>query len=382
MENFDILFGKSNNRSPKIKQWEIKIKIINSIPNIIINTGFLDGKKIEHILEIDQGKNIGKKNETTPIQQANLVATKKWNNKIEKEGYVKDIKDLSTKEHISPMLAQTFNSKNEKKLNFPIYCQPKLDGIRCMSFINKNKVLLNTRKGKEILNLNHIKEEISKNKEKLENIYLDGELYNEDLPFEEITGIIRKEKEDKIKEIKIIYYIYDYYNNNQKDQNYKNRLEKIKDIFFNCKFIKIIENCEIKNIKEIEEKHQKFINKGFEGIMLRNIDSKYEINKRSYHLQKYKHFLDKEFKIKGYHQSSGRDKDTIIWECEYIDIDNNSNLFSVKPKGNLEFRKTLLKDANKDFSKFKDKQLTVKFQEYSKNLCPRFPVGIGIRWDI
>ena len=82
MERFELpmLFGLS--KKQKLKQWQIKvIKNTDDTANIIVESGYVDGKIREIPKHIKKGKNIGKSNQTTPYQQAVSEAQSKWNGK-------------------------------------------------------------------------------------------------------------------------------------------------------------------------------------------------------------------------------------------------------------------------------------------------------------
>ena len=95
-------------------------------------------------------KNIGKVNETTPEQQAILEMESKWIAKL-KEGYFETVEEAVGQEVVLPMLAKEF-SKEEHKISYPVYIQPKLDGMRCLS-INKRLI---SRKNKPIYTMKHV----------------------------------------------------------------------------------------------------------------------------------------------------------------------------------------------------------------------------------
>ena len=97
----------------------------------------------------------------------------------------------------------------------------------------------------------------------------------------------------------------------------------------------------------------------------------YEVNKRSKYLQKFKEFLEEEFKIVGFHEGSSDEKGSVVWNC----VTKDNQEFSVRPKGTFESRKKLFDEGDK----YIGKQLTVIFQEYSTEGIPRFPVGKAIR---
>lgn len=416
---FPTLYGKASN--DKIKEWSISVihDTINNIAIIQILNGYIDGKKAKSQREIKSGKNIGKKNETTILQQAIAEATKKWNDKKEKEAYQQNNNfntnaSVNTNANIGensnfkmfPMLAHKFEiiptSKRNVDITFPCHIQPKLDGLRCIAFIDKNtnNIILQSRVGKFFHNLNHIRNDVnnmikhihsyhneSENNKNTYSYYLDGELYTNKLPFEEITGICRKEKLNDVfkeKQTLIQYHVYDFYNKNQPSTPFHIRNKIIKSFNINKKTSSIqhvdTEMCNSRN--DVKQFHSKYISNGFEGIMLRNSNSPYTLKNRSRNLQKYKEFSDDEFNIVGFHEGQGEDRETIIWECAYTDTEGNIKTFSVRPKGTREHRNYLFINANKNFSQFFNKKLTVRYQELTKDGCPRFPVGIDLRCDI
>ena len=133
----------------------------------------------------------------------------------------------------------------------------------------------------------------------------------------------------------------------------------------------LTDTFDCKTQEDIKKYHTEFVKDGYEGVILRNIKAPYEIGKRSKHLQKYKEFMDDEFKIIGFKEGVGGSKGTVIWLCETTD----GKPFSVRPKGTTSERKKLYENGNK----YIGKMLTVIFQEYTDDGIPRFPVGKAIR---
>src|SRR5690606_1337482 len=152
-----------------IQQWEIEIEE-NRFRTI---SGKLDGKLVVSNWTECYGKNIGKKNETTPEEQALSEARSKFQKQIDK-GYKVDISDVDKSEYIKPMLAKDYY-QYEDKIEYPVYIQPKLDGIRCIATING----LFTRNGKPIVACPHIFNSVKEFIEEYELEALDGELYND-----------------------------------------------------------------------------------------------------------------------------------------------------------------------------------------------------------
>jgi len=99
------------------------------------------------------------------------------------------------------------------------------------------------------------------------------------------------------------------------------------------------------------------------------------VNKRSCDLQKIKEFSDSEFKIIGVKVGTkGSMAGKAVFTCELP----NKETFDCKMKGDMN---ELTKYAN-DPSLVLGKQLTVKYQGYTKYGVPRFPVGLRFREDL
>jgi len=143
VQEFETLFAKDKNG--KVKQWKIHVEDHGSYSRIVYSYGYINGKQIEYKLDVTSGKNIGKKNETTHFEQACSDARSRWEKKQNIDKYVDDLlteedeKEIKNKineeenEKIpAPMLAQDFN-KHSKKIKYPCYVQPKLDGYALLS---------------------------------------------------------------------------------------------------------------------------------------------------------------------------------------------------------------------------------------------------------
>ena len=384
---FPILYGNSKNG--KIKKWIIGVEDRGTYASIIVENGYIDGKMAKSEREVKEGKNIGKKNETSYMEQACMVAQRKFEDKKEKEGYSEDMGNIGNP--VYPMLAQKYEIGSVKKrkndIEFPCFVQPKLDGYRCMV---SSGLVFKSRVGKEFKRMEHLVtsvkrfyEELGKKGVDVSGIYLDGELYSDELPFEEISGIIRVEKtKDKGKERKIKYHMYDLYDANRPDMGYEERNAILNCVRINWEHIGVVmtEVCERKT--DVRSYHNRYVEMGYEGLMLRNKTGKYLLKSRSVDLQKYKEFEDSEFTIVGYKEAQGEDRGTIIWECEYEKLDGSKDTFTVRPRGSREHRAMWFCMAEENFGQFEGKKLTVRYQELGVDGCPRFPVGIDIRMDI
>jgi DNA ligase-1 len=378
---FPKLYKFNNNN--KIYEWCIEIQQKDKIYTVVTSHGEKDGKKVIHEKDILEGKV-----KRTVLEQAILDAKHKWDNKKDKELYVEKLENSTSKSLIvRPMLANTFSFDVYKeksrafKISFPAFIQRKYDGIRCIAYIKDNNIILESRKGIPFQNFTKLKEELYTLFEHMPpNFYFDGELYTDKLDFEIISGLIRlHEKKIKKEDIELInkieYHVYDFIDLNQADLIYNVRHEYLED-FLNKNtdtnsLCKIVETIKIDKLEDIKTYHNEFVQAGYEGIMIRDMNGIYETNKRSKYLQKFKEFMEEEFVIIGFHEGTGDEKNAIIWDC----ITKDDKKFAVRPKGTFESRQKLFLEGNK----YIGKNLTVIFQEYSSDNVPRFPVGKGIR---
>ncbi len=137
------------------------------------------------------------------------------------------------------------------------------------------------------------------------------------------------------------------------------------------KSVRDISTMICKTEEEVFRYHTTYLNNGFEGTIIRNLNGEYKLNHRSSDLQKLKTFLDDEYEIVGFKEGTGTDDGCVIWECKTQD----EQTFSVRPKGSKAERQGYFQNGNKWIGS----KLTVRYQELTDDGIPRFPVGITIR---
>jgi DNA ligase-1 len=400
--SFPTLYGKAS--TGKIKMWSIKVEDQKDASHpkggvgaITTTHGYVGGKLQENTRLVTVGKNLGKKNETTPVQQAVNEAQSDWKKKTEAGGMtekkpteeaaagagkaadsdkesVKSAKPSAEKNAKAaadaggvphPMLAHDYN-KRGKDIKFPCYAQRKLDGVRCLAISSSG---LFSRTGKAFPHMDHIRAEINSLPK---GTILDGELYSDSLNFQEIVGLVKKETlkpEDAPKMLKIYLCVYD----TVQDGTNEERNAYLKNLFKTHKFkaLKLLPTDIANNLDDVKKLHAEYVADGYEGLILRNKAGLYKVGHRSADLQKYKEFKDDEYKIVGFKEGDGIEKGCVIWVCETKD----KKPFSVRPRGTHEDRAEAFKSASKQLGK----KLTVRFQELTEDGIPRFPVGLAIR---
>lgn len=365
VQRFDTLYSLSS--KGKVKQWDVWVEEREGQYYVGSSHGYQGMKMAVEYSSAVQGKNIGKKNATTPMEQAIFDAGSKWRAKVDKN-YLTTV-PTSTEEFVKvrPMLAQKYQDKKHK-ITYPCYVQPKLNGVRCLAEPEPNEEFkFISRGGKEYTTLRHIEETLAAIHGVLPGVPIDGEIFTQALPFEDITSAVKRLKSST--EL-LEYWIYDIADTTKTFEERLAILEEIGEEIPEGDVIRIVPTYEVENEEELMEYHHKF-SEDYEGTMIRNKNGKYVYDYRSDDLQKLKDFIDEEFEIIGGKEGSGSDEGTVIFRCKTKD----GKEFDVRPRGDREKRRYWY-DNLKDIV---GKMLTVRFQNYSEDGIPIFPVGIVIR---
>lgn len=338
------------------QEWNCEVVDCGLSSNIIVTFGKTGGKMQTKYTPITKGKNIGRSNETSHYEQAVAEATSKWTKQKDKLYLEKG--ETSTIFNVRPMLAHSY-SDYAHKIVFPCYGQPKLDGIRCLGAAQG----MFSRQGKEFKVLAHIFTSLNYWFNLYPGLIFDGELYTQLINFQDIISAVKR---DEVSELtsSIEYHVYDIVSSS----TYTDRLNTIKNLP-DIPNVKRVQTVIIKNADEVDYYHARFVEQGYEGLMLRNMCGLYREDKRSHDLLKVKEFQDGEFKILAFREDKNGHP---VFTC----VHNNTE-FDVKPQGNDKQRKDYLANG----SSLLGKMMTVKYFSMtdSDNPVPRFPVGVGIR---
>ena len=283
---------------------------------------------------------------------------------------------------IKPMLAYKVDKKpvdwSEK-----VYIQPKLDGIRCVIYVDdKENIRCFSRTGKEFHNLEHIKLSLRKFFFDCANVdvILDGELYNHKLrnDFEKIVSLVRKQKptpEDRLNAQHLIqFHCYDYIETVM-NQPYSYRMHQLIDVnqgtlYSAC--VKYVETNLVNSKEAAQLRHQYNLNNGYEGSILR-LDKPYQ-QKRSYNLQKFKDFSDTEATIIGYEEGKGKREGTL---GKFLMQDDDGNQFGCPPGKGYNYKD--LADILKNIHKYMGQRATFTYFERTQYGSYRHPLFKTIR---
>jgi len=295
-----------------------------------LNDGTADIVKTSGMVGSDK-VTISRTNVKTGYEKALARAQTMWNNENMKGT------------QILPMLANKWEDR-KKYISAPFYVQPKLDGVRLLV---SNKGCF-SRTGKPVKGVDHLSKGLK------EGEWLDGECYDPDMSFEDITSAF------KTNPTSLKFYVFDYFDTNQPDLPFTERMKKV-----------TVETKLVHNESSVKKYHDTFVKQGHEGVMIRDAKSTYEVGKRSNYLLKYKEFQTEEYEIVGAKTGHGRDANAVVWMCKTQD----GQEFTVRPEGTIAQRE----EHYKNHKNYIGKMLTVRFQNLTALGVPRFPVGVCIR---
>lgn len=369
---FPILYKK--NTQGKIEQWKIWVGKVYGRPHydIVTEFGELNGKQQIKTVLVREGKNIGKKNETSVALQAMLDAESKHKGML-KKGYVKSLKDAKAgktdsiiKGGIVPMAAHKWQDHSHK-INYPVYVQPKLDGERCVAIYEDGEVTLWTRSRKQIHSCPLIVHQLETTlRGRTGRMVLDGELYKHGLPkkeLEALMGAVRKQKPSDLSR-QVEYHIYDCVI----DEPFRTRLVELSEIPDYHPRVQFVATLKCSSELSVDKFYKIYLEKGYEGVMVRDPESSYQ-NKRTKALLKYKPRDDAEFEITDVLPG---DDSTVVFKC----VTKEGNTFKATKAGDKVENQKYLKNKKS----YIGKMLTVQYQGFSgKNNVPLFPTAIRIR---
>lgn len=311
----------------------------------------------------------------TLYQQAHFEASAAWQKQYDL-GARPTIEEARGVKMILPMLAKTY-TPGKTKIDFPVYVQPKLNGVRCLAKQDGDTINFISRGGKSYnAALKHLIEPV-KNLGPSDTIK-DGEIYIHGLSLQEISGIVRTQDGDKALSDRLQYWIYDIAD---EDMTYVSRKTMIASLNFDGKKTIMVPTLLAKNHGQIKIAHDFWVKNGFEGLIIRTPNGKYRMDYRSPELMKYKEFIDHEFEIIGGKEAEGTHQGCVIFSVrgEAIDKDGKASgeivEFDATPKASLEQRRKWMKDL----PSLTGKKLTVRYFELSIDKVPIFPIGIVIR---
>lgn len=355
----------------KIRGWDIEQTL-----DCYSTRDYLENGKVKEWVHTKcKGKNIGKSNVTTDIEQAELELNNLVNKKL-KDGYFYTKEEALVDNSFSKMLAHPLE-KYPKNLVFPYYMSNKLDGV-ASNPINGEMI---SRNGRPFTSCPHIVKALEKFALEYPDIVLCGELYSHEYhdKFDELISIIRTQKPSKkdldLSERYLKYHVYDLYNKNDPGLDVLSRLTLLYNIcedYFKEYGIIIYEgSVTVNNQSEADSFHMSAIEAGYEGTMIRTQKCLYEPGKRSSNLLKRKDFITEEYTIVDIIEGNG------AWQgkAKEVQINVKGKNVGCGIRGSFDFCKDLLQNKEK----YKNTSCTVRHFGETCDGSLRFGVVVAIR---
>lgn len=267
--------------------------------------------------------------------------------------------------------ASSLNKNTLAKIEYPALAQLKADGMRANIISRDGKVTLRGRSGKEI----HLHGNFDFIGQHIPNGMQDGEFVLVDtdgsiMPREKgngilnkaIAGTISKKEADMVRFVGWDSVVLEEFDRLEKKapagvEGYKkrwSRFERYVEMVNSPKFV-AIETRVVNSYEEALAYFKEAVNRGQEGIIVKNIDHPYE-NRRSEHLVKFKVVLDCDLEIIGWNYG----KDGGKWEGRI------GSLICASSDGKVEtgcagIPHDILEAMNEDFDLFLGKITAIKY---------------------
>ncbi len=330
---------------------------IETIDDSYVVTQGQVGGKMQKYVTVCKPKNVGKKNETSGPAQAKSEALSKHAKQL-KKGYTID---PSGEVHVRlPQKVQTY-SKHMKKVIFPCFTSPKLNGVNATYRLVNDTLELTSRGGEQYPLIDQHLEAIKQIMEDLETDELNGELYIHDESLQDITSAVKKYNHLTSQLVFNIFELPGF------SCDYTGRLDLL-DSIGSYEFVKTVAVGVNNSHEELDVLHDTYVDVGYEGLIIRNAKGLYIHNQRSNDVFKLKKAQDAEFYVEGH----VLDKyGHAVFRCAV----DHEKTFKVKLKGTADKRLAMAAIA----SSFHGKWLKVEFEMLSNDGIPLKPVGIIFR---
>ena len=376
--------------SGAIEVWQIVVRAeTDGTATIVTTYGHVDGAQQTAYDRVTAGKNAGKKNATTPLEQALREAEAKWTKQRDRKHYGTDPGGVESaaKRAAAPMLAQDLADRLGKRggidwsgINFG---QPKLDGHRMLVRKSDGRVSCVSRSGKDITTLDHLQQILSDAIPDGETF--DGELYArpDELPpwdeaaegkpepnhFDRLASLIRRKQPGT--EV-IRYHVYDTVS----PADYESRLSVIEDVIGSGLdgLVLPVETVRVDGHEHLQRLHEDWVAAGCEGAMLR-LPGPYEAGKRSTLLLKVKDWREIELPVQAVREAEGNAAGQAMLVCTLPD----GGTVSVLAPGTVAQKRAAWADREQLIGKL----VTIKhFGPLTTNDSLRFPSALRWRNDV
>lgn len=262
---------------------------------------------------------------------------------------------------------------NPDTVEFPVYADTKLDGVRCIAITTNGDTKLYSRNGKEFKNYSTLQEQLRK-LNLPDAIKLDGEITMGH--FQDLMKTMGKREEGIELAKDAVYNVFDI---QLTEMTFKERLTYLDFINYNIideklSHVKLITGVKITTSEELASFYEQQLSNGEEGAMIKVLDGKYEF-KRSKSWQKLKPEHTEDVEIIGFEEGRGKYEGQLgAFICKLNDVDGEVRVGS----GLKDDERCELWERREELT---HSFIEVKFQEKTKDGSLRFPIFIKFRPD-
>lgn len=260
----------------------------------------------------------------------------------------------------------------------------KIDGLRLSLYWQDDHIETASRGGQKYFSIDHLTThpKLIEFFKRHPDYVLDGELYKHGLTLQQISGLVRKEKEQSpILE----YYIYDIMDDSLVFRDRLTLLKEIKEEL-NLGFepekiwepeelkLQMVPHEKVSGWLNIEKLHNKYVREGWEGLVIRDPDRPYTYGGRTRDMIKVKMYRDDCFKVVG-KEAGLRGAEDMVFILQMKD----GRTFKAKPFGDRAQKQEYWDNFE---SIYKGHLGECKFFYYSDDGIPLQPTFRAFRWDI
>ncbi len=190
------------------------------------------------------------------------------------------------------MLCYPYTEKLFKRLGCPLIVQPKIEGDRLRAVLKEDRTTLYSSSAAVRTSLPHIRKVLDMSLPY--NIELDGEAYKHGWKHNQIRSVVGRTKNLHPNHVAIEYWVYDIVSDTP--QNF--RLAKLQEMAVNYPMlhIKYVPFRTVRSIDEMQIWYDRFLARGFEGIIIRSFNAPY-VRKQTVTMLKLKPRLSEYFEI-------------------------------------------------------------------------------------
>lgn len=345
------------NKNGSIQQWSISV----SEDTYTVEFGQVGGAMQTQSTTCEE-KNIGRANETTPAQQAQLEANALISKKM-KSGYSTNPEAPQT---VSlPMKVKAYQDQMQN-VKFPCFSSAKLDGVNAIYKRIDDRLTIYSRGGEVYSPIPHLESLVREAMNLFKSNELNGELYIHGEFLQDIQSAVKKP--NKLSS-KLSFCIFDIADSTQQFSERATLMHKYYnfDTTLNST-VAVIHNSICLSHAELDTHFNSCTTFGYEGTVVKNTSALYQHNVRSSDMFKYKKAQAAEFLIIGY------ELDKRKHPVFHLQTNTTpSTIFKAKPIGTHEFVSSIDPDS------YVGKFATVEFETLSKSGVPLKPIFISLR---